>query len=151
MNNDFKDIIAVFTENGVDFIIVGAHALAIHGVARATGDIDLLVRPTEANAARVYQALLLFGAPVRSHGIQPHDFEIPGTVYQMGLPPSRIDILTQIDGVSFDAAWRGRVLQEVDGITVGYLGRDEFTMNKRASGRPKDLADLALLAEPEQG
>lgn len=93
-NADFADLIRAMTRAGVEFLIVGAHALAAHGVVRSTGDLDVLVRPTNKNAARVYAALRDFGAPVEAHGVQPTDFASPGTVYQLGLPPRRIDAST---------------------------------------------------------
>ena len=83
----------------VEFVLVGAHALAAHGIARATGDIDIFVRPSPDNAVRVVQALVDFGAPIAAHNIGTHDFTVPGTVYQIGLPPRRIDLLTEISGV----------------------------------------------------
>lgn len=151
MNEDFRDLLELLLEAGVEFVVVGAHALAAHGVARATGDIDVLVRPSAENAALVCDALRRFGAPLGIHGVRPSDFERPGTVYQLGLPPRRIDVLTAIDGVSFEQVWAGRLEAEVDGLTLPFLGRAELLSNKRASGRPKDLADLALLEELEVG
>lgn len=145
MNEDYQDMLALLEEHGVAFVVVGAHALAVHGASRATGDIDILVRPDPENAARVCAALRAFGAPLAAHGVKPEDFGRPGTIYQLGLPPRRIDVITHIDGVSFDEAWAGRQVRRVDGLDVPFLGRDELVRNKRASGRPKDLADLALL------
>lgn len=129
----------------VEFLIVGAHALAAHGIPRATGDIDLLVRPTADNAARVLQALADFGAPISAHGVEASDFAVPGNVYQIGLPPRRIDLLTEISGVSFDEAWSSRLQTNVGGIDVNVLGREALIKNKRAAGRDKDLVDVAAL------
>lgn len=129
----------------VEFIVVGAHALAAHGYPRATGDIDILVRPTSENAARVITALQRFGAPVEAHGISQADFEQLGNVYQIGLPPRRIDILTEISGVSFDEAWASRVEAQLGGRTLAILGRAMLIRNKRATGRDKDLLDAAWL------
>ncbi|MEQ1502644.1 MAG: nucleotidyl transferase AbiEii/AbiGii toxin family protein [Myxococcota bacterium] len=151
MNEDFRDILASLLDQGAEFVVVGAHALAIHGAARATGDIDLLVRPTAANAARVASALRAFGAPLGTHGVSQEDFAVEGTIYQLGLPPRRIDVLTRIDGVSFDEAWSGRATRTIDAMAVPFLGRAELVRNKRAAGRPKDLADLALLDEAAAG
>jgi hypothetical protein len=147
LNADFRDILVVLTEAGVDFIVVGAYALGFHGAPRASGDIDLLVRPTPENAARVHAALVQFGAPVASHGVTADDFARPGTVYQIGLPPRRIDILTEISGVTFDEAWGSRETAQVEGRTIHILGREAFVKNKLASGRPKDLADAARLSK----
>lgn len=147
MNEDFRDILTLMLEGGAEFVVVGAHALAVHGAARATGDIDLLVRPTPDNAERVCAALRAFGAPLAAHGVSPDDFAVEGTIYQLGLPPRRIDILTRIDGVSFDEAWAGRESRSVDELSIPFLGRAELIRNKRSAGRPKDLADLAMLEE----
>ncbi|MBW2254994.1 MAG: hypothetical protein JRI25_10405 [Deltaproteobacteria bacterium] len=150
MNDDFRDIIDLLLEQHAKFLVVGAHALAVHGVARATGDIDLWVRPDADNAKRVWAALTAFGAPLAAHGVHIEDLCVEGTVYQLGLPPRRIDVITAIDGVSFEEAWHGRFVAQVAGLDVPFLGRAELVRNKRASGRPKDVADLALLDEAEE-
>jgi len=144
-NPDFEDLLAALHAQNVQFLVVGAHALAAHGVPRATGDLDVWVRPEEANAGRVVAALNAFGAPLPAHGITARDFSTPGLVYQLGLPPRRIDLLTQLSGLEFDEAWPGRVVLEVAGEPVPFLGREALLKNKRATGRPKDLADAALL------
>jgi hypothetical protein len=126
---------------------VGAHALAVHGVVRATGDIDIWVRPDVENAERVWKALARFGAPMEAMGLTLQDLQQPGTVYQIGLPPRRIDILTEISGVGFSEAWETRVYEDLDGLTIPYLGRKALTRNKQASGRIKDLADIELLKD----
>ena len=128
-------------------MVVGAHALAAHGVARATGDIDILVRPNRENALRVLQALGAFGAPLANHGVGVAELATPGIVYPLGLPPRRIDILTAIDAVPFDTAWQGRVSQKIDGRQIPFLGKKELIHNKRSTGRARDLLDLALLEE----
>jgi hypothetical protein len=101
LNDDFRDVVVLFADAGVEFVVVGAYALGFHGAPRASGDIDLLVAPTPENATRVFNALLQFGAPLASHGLTASDFARTGTVYQIGLPPRRIDILTEISGVTF--------------------------------------------------
>jgi hypothetical protein len=145
LNDDFLDMLDAFGGAGVEFVVVGAHALAAHGLPRATGDLDLLVRPSPANAARVVQALEAFGAPLADHGVLQADFEIEGTVYQIGLPPRRIDILTKISGVSFDEANASKVLPTLAGRSVPVLGRDALLKNKRAAARDKDLVDVRAL------
>jgi hypothetical protein len=125
--------------------VVGAHALAVHGVVRATGDLDIWVRPDAENAKRVWRALARFGAPMEAMGLSLQDFQQMGTVYQIGLPPRRIDILTEISGVDFSEAWESKVFEDVDGLTIPYLGRSALVRNKQASGRIKDLADIELL------
>lgn len=147
LNEDFVDVLEAFLAEGVEFVVVGAHALAAHGVARATGDLDLFVRASPENAARVFRALGDFGAPLRAHGLLPLDFARPGTVYQIGLPPRRIDVITEISGADFDAVWQRRFSLDVGGLRLPFIGRDDFVANKQASGRPKDLADIALLSE----
>jgi hypothetical protein len=145
LNADFRDLLVCLGREGAEYVLVGAYALAFHGVPRATGDIDVLVRPTVENAARVWRALVAFGAPLAAAGVQPEDFATPGLVYQIGLPPRRIDVLTEISGVSFDEAWGTRGVAELDGLPVPFLGRATLIANKRATGRLKDLADVERL------
>jgi hypothetical protein len=150
LNDDFRDVIAAMTDEGVEFLIVGAFALALHGAPRASGDIDLYVRPSAENSLRVFRALLAFGAPLQAHGVTADDLARPGTVYQIGLPPRRIDILTQISGLDFEEAWASRVEATIDGRAVNFIGRDAYIKNKLTAGRPKDLADAARLARPKR-
>lgn len=145
LNDDFRDLLACFRDDAVEFVVVGAHALAAHHLPRATGDLDVFVRPSIDNAARVYRALASFGAPLEAHAVDAAAFAEPNTVYQLGLPPRRIDILTSISGVTFDEAWAGHVEAVVAGEPVPFLGRAELIRNKRAAGRPKDLVDVAAL------
>jgi hypothetical protein len=145
MNRDFRDILSALSEAEADYLLVGAYALAVHGVPRATGDIDLWVRPSPGNAGRVWQALEAFGAPL--HDLTLSDLSAPGIVFQIGVIPRRIDIITELSGLDFDEAWSSRVMVDLDGCSVQVLSRACLISNKRASGRPKDLADLALLDE----
>lgn len=145
MNQDFLDLLHLLLQARVRFIVVGAHAMAVHGVPRATGDLDIWVDPEPANARLVWEALLAFGAPVSHVGIVQEDLEKPGVVIQIGQPPRRIDLLTGISGVTFAEAWPNRVLHAVGDLSVPFLGQDDLIRNKRASGRPKDLVDLDLL------
>jgi hypothetical protein len=145
MNPDFTDMLSALSEAGVEFLIVGAHALAAHGVPRATGHLDIWIRPTPDNAARALQALVTFGAPLA--GLTVEDLTRPDTVFQIGLPPARIDILSGITGVSFADAWDRRVAVRLAEGEVAVLSKEDFITNKRAVGRPKDLADMALLDE----
>lgn len=149
VNEDFVDIVTCFVENGVDFLVVGAYALAAHGFPRTTGDIDLFVRPTPENAARVFRALAEFGAPIAAHGVTEQDFATAGHVYQLGLPPRRIDILTSISGVTFDEASSGALEGQLGPVRVRFIGRAAMARNKHASGRPKDLVDAELLESDE--
>lgn len=146
---DSADLLRALDEAEADYIIVGAHALAAHGIPRATGDFDVLVRPSRGNARRVVEALRRFGAPLEAHGVSVEDFARPGTVYQLGLPPRRIDLLTSITGVDFDEAWDTRVVANVAGRPLTVLGREALLANKRATGRDKDLVDVKSLTEGE--
>jgi hypothetical protein len=119
--------------------------MAAYELVRATGDFDIWVRPTKENAGRVWVALEKFRAPRRNLTIE--DLCTPNNVYQIGVEPDRIDILTSIDGVEFDEAWVNRRQIPINGISVSVIGRDQLVKNKRASGRPKDLADVAWLEQ----
>ena len=147
MNPDFVDFLAALLAAEARFLVVGAHALAVHGVPRATGDIDVWIERSPENAARVWRALEAFGAPAAALGVRPADLETPDMVVQIGLPPRRIDVLTGVTGLEFDEAWRGRVVHLVAGLDVPFLGRDALVRNKRASGRFRDLGDLEALGE----
>ncbi len=144
---DFVDLLACMRQEGCDFVIVGAHALAVHGAPRATGDLDVFVRATIDNADCTFRALLRFGAPLQAHGVTARDFATPGTVYQIGLPPFRIDILTEISGVTYDEATDHAVVAHLGAELVRYMGLDAMIRNKRSAGRTKDLADAETLEE----
>lgn len=144
-NDDFLDMLRALVESNVEFVVVGAHAMAVHGVPRATGDLDVLVRPSPRNAAKLWDALLRFGAPVEAHGVRSEDFIEPGAVYQIGLPPCRIDVLTSISGLTFDQAWESALRVPVQDLEIPFLGRDALIANKRAAARDKDLVDVRLL------
>lgn len=143
LNPDYRDILSAFNEEKVDYLIVGAYALAVHGVPRATGDIDIWIRCSEDNARRAWRALLNFGAPLSE--LNETELSRPGIVFQIGVAPSRIDILTSIDAVDFTDAWKERLEVEVEGIRVTVIGRSHLIANKKAVGRPQDLADAARL------
>ncbi len=135
----------MFNAREVDYVVVGAHALAYHGAPRFTGDLDVLVRPDDANALRVLAALDEFG--FGSLGLTAEDFTEPGRVVQLGVAPVRIDIITSLTGVSWDEAQAGRTTGEFGDQTVRYLGKQQLVRNKRAVGRKKDLADLEAIGE----
>jgi hypothetical protein len=143
MNPDFKDLLSVFSAQGVEHLVVGAHALAAHGHVRATKDLDVWVRPSAENAARVLRALIAFGAPL--HDLSIEDLSRPGLVFQIGVPPVRIDVLTALDGVEFEAAWRERMEARFGGLAVPVISRRDLIRNKRATGRLQDLADVERL------
>jgi nucleotidyltransferase DUF2204 len=144
---DFVDLLECLRVEGCEFVVVGAHALAAHGAPRATGDLDVFVRPTSDNADRTFRALVRFGARLQAHGVTPRDFATPGTVYQIGLPPFRIDILTEISGVTYDEATHDAVTAHLGAELVRYMGLEAMIRNKRSAGRAKDLADLEALEE----
>ena len=143
LNEDYKDILSAFENAEVEYLLVGAYALAAYGHPRATGDIDLWIHPTPNNAARVMQALHAFGAPLSQ--IRQEDFEAPDTVFQIGVSPRRIDILTSIEGVDFEHAWKDRMQVELEGIAIFVLSQSHFIKNKEALGRSQDLADVERL------
>ena len=145
MNRDFVEILSALCAAGAEFLIIGAHALAAHGIPRATGDLDIWVRPTPSNAERVLIALRNFGAPL--FDLTAADLARADTVFQIGIVPCRIDILTSISGVEFDEAWTRRMSIEVEGLPVACIGRADLMTNKRAAGRPQDLADVARLED----
>lgn len=140
MNQDFVDLLRAFVAHDVRFLVVGAYALALHGRPRATGDLGVWIDATPDNAPRIMQALAAFGAPMAD--IAENDLSRPGIVYQLGVPPGRIDILTQLTGLTFDEAWPDRVRHAFGEVPVDFIGRDAFVRNKRATGRPKDLGDI---------
>jgi len=131
----------------IDFLLVGAYAVAAHGHPRATGDLDLWVRPDTETAPKVYRVLADFGAPL--HDLTIDDLSKPGMVFQIGVEPSRIDILTAITGVEFNHAWTNRLSIELYGIELCVIGRTDLIVNKRACGRPKDIADAETLDPTE--
>ena len=145
LNKNFRDMLSALNDSGAEYLVVGAHAMSTYGPARATGDFDIWVRPTKENAERVWMALERFGAPRRRLSIG--DLHTPGNVYQIGVVPNRIDLLTSIDGVEFNEAWQNRNQIQINGISVSVIGREQLLKNKRAVGRPKDLADVAWLEE----
>lgn len=146
LNPDYRDILSLFADEKVEYLIVDAYALAAHGHPRATGDIDLWVNPNPENAGRVYRALTAFGAPLSN--LTESDLSNPDLVLQIGVAPKRIDILTSISGVTdFAGAFGERLEVEFDGIHVHVLGRRHLMENKRATGRPQDLVDVERLED----
>ena len=119
MNEDFRDLLAALLAEGVRFLVVGAHALAVHGIPRATGDLYVWIADDAANAGRVFDAIVRFGAPVEAMGVTREDLTRPDQVVQIGLPPRRIDILTSISGVAFTEAWSEHVTHDVDLEALG--------------------------------
>lgn len=139
MNRDFVEMLHALSHAGADFLIVGAHARAVYGEPRATKDLDIWVRADEANARRVWSALAAFGAPMTDLTLE--ELSRPGITFQLGVPPYRIDILTELTSVTFDEAWANRTAVQIGGVTYPVIGKREFVRNKRATGRPQDLID----------
>ena len=144
---EWSELIDLLISHRVRFLIVGAHALAAHGRPRATQDLDLFIDPTRANARRVGAAVADFGYPALA--AEWPRFAERDRMATLGREPLRIDIITSISGVGFAQAWRGRMRAKYGKRTVGFLGRKELIRNKRASGRAKDLLDIALLEEAD--
>lgn len=145
MNAGFRDLIEAFLEHDVRFLIVGGIALAAHGLPRATGDMDVWVRPDGANAKRVYAALVAFGAPLGELGVKVDDFAAADVVTQFGVPPRRVDVLTVVDGLDFDAAWHRRFHTEVLGLSVPFLSLEDMLLNKEHVRRDKDIGDIRVI------
>lgn len=143
LNPDFAEMLRALSAAGVEYLVVGAYAMAAHGVPRATGDIDIWVRPNRDNAQRVLHALARFGALL--FDLTAADLSRSGTVFQLGVPPRRIDILTSIDGVRFETAWPRRVTAHLGDVEVTVIHRDDLVRNKRAAKRAKDRLDVRLL------
>lgn len=143
LNPDFRDMLSAFADAKVEYLVVGAYALAAHGVPRGTGDLDFWIRPTRENAERVLRALRAFGAPTEDLTVE--DLLNPDLVFQIGLEPNRIDILSGIDGVEFDEAWPHQLIARIDDMEVRVIGLRELIRNKQAVGRTKDLADIEQL------
>jgi hypothetical protein len=143
LNPDFRDLLSAFIDANVEFLIVGGYAMAAHRLPRATKDLDVWVRPEAKNALRVLRAVDAFGAP--RHGLTETDLLAEGTIYQVGVPPNRVDVITVVDGVRFEDAWRDRTEVEIDGLRIPVIGRMHLILNKRTVGRPQDLLDADLL------
>jgi len=145
IQKDFKELLELFNDNKVKYLIVGGYALAYHGSPRYTGDIDIFVKADKENAFCILSALKEFG--FGSLGLKEDDFNTPNKVIQLGYPPVRVDIITSISGVSWEEAYEGHVKGKYGDVPVCYIGRNQYIQNKKASGRKKDIADLEALGE----
>jgi len=143
LNRDYSDLLSDFRKARVRFLVVGAYSLALHGRPRTTGDLDLWVDRGPANATRVFAALGRFGAPLE--GLTAHDFEAPNVVFQIGVAPNRIDVLTSLTALRFADAWTKRRRMHYGSIPISVLSTADLMKNKRALGRPRDLADVEEL------
>jgi predicted nucleotidyltransferase len=143
LSNDLREFLELLNSRGVDYVIVGAHSLAFHGRPRYTGDLDILVRSLPENAAKLVNLLNQFG--FADSGFRESDFIKPNKVIQLGRAPNRIDLLTSISGVTGEEVFATKISAELDGIPVFIIRKDALVRNKRAVGRPQDLADLDIL------
>ena len=148
LDKDFNEFVELFLEHNVRFLIVGDYALAAHGLPRATGDLDAWVWINPENAQNIMRALNAFG--FQNLSLTESDFSKEDSIIQLGYPPFRIDILTSIDGVAFDQAWEKKVVVELNGMNVPFIGRDDLITNKKAAGRPQDIADVSRLTSEDK-
>lgn len=148
LHRDFREPLESFNAHGVEYVLVGAYALAFHGAQRYTGDLDLFVRPTPENARRILAALGNFG--FGSLGLAVEDFTAPDRVVQLGVPPVRVDLVTSLTGVTGDEVWSARIGVAIGAVPIAVIDRAAFVKNKRATGRPKDLLDAGLV-DPSAG
>ena len=148
LDKDFNEFVELFLEHNVRFLIVGGYALAAHGLPRATGDLDAWVWINPENAQNIMRALNAFG--FQNLLLTESDFSKENSIIQLGYPPFRIDILTSIDGVAFDQAWEKKVVVELNGMNVPFIGREDLITNKKATGRPQDIADVSRLTSEDK-
>jgi len=147
---DFRDLLVELADASAEFVVLGGHAVAFHGHPRATKDLDVLVRATRENAARVYRALANFGAPLAAFEVTEADFSTYDGVLQIGLPPRRIDILNRANGITFDEAVAAGDTFDLEGRQIPIIGLAALVANKRAAGREQDLADIKALTRKRE-
>jgi predicted nucleotidyltransferase len=141
MLKDQKDLLYELNAAGVEFVVIGGHAVNAYGVPRMTKDLDVLIRADRQNSEAVYRALASFGAPLA--GTSPEDFRDRVSIFQIGVEPSRVDIFQTIAGVDFDQVWENRLESSIDdSLPIAFISREDLILNKLASGRPQDLADV---------
>jgi len=143
LNQDYKEMLSLLLDDNVDFLLVGAYALAVYGFPRATGDIDLFIRPSPENASKLVGVLKKFGTPLEK--ISKDDFSRPGIALQIGVAPRRIDLITKIDGLTYEEASRGKEIIEIEDLRVPVISQKNLIVNKLATGREKDKIDARNL------
>ena len=148
MNSDFSDLLRLFNDNSVEYLVVGGYAVVTYTEPRYTKDLDVWIERSADNADRVLAALRNFGAPLRE--LSKDDLTAPGTFYQIGLPPNRIDIITQLEEMDFADCWNRRKIGQIGDLAVEYISAHDLMENKERTGRPQDLADLAHLRQAQQ-
>jgi hypothetical protein len=147
LTSDFKEFVALFNSNQVEYLVVGGYALAAFGHPRYTGDLDFWIGTDPENAEKVVSVLAQFG--FASLGMGKDDLTRPNQVLQLGFAPARIDLLTSIDGVEFADCYARKTVVQMDGLGICFISQDDFKRNKRATGRHKDLADVEALERPQ--
>jgi predicted nucleotidyltransferase len=140
LDKDFEDFVALLNKHNVTYMVVGGYALAFHGKPRHTGDLDIWIDMSVENAEKMVSVMDEFG--MASLGMKPSDFLVQGGIAQIGYPPLRIDILNEIDGIDFKDAWPNKLIIDVDGLPVNYIGLNDLIKNKRVSGRKQDISDV---------
>ncbi len=148
VNSDFSDLLKLFNEYGVRYLVIGGYAVIQYAEPRYTKDLDLWISTDPANAKAVYRALREFGAPLA--GLTPEDFAEEGYFYQMGVPPVRVDVLMGIPGLAFEPAWERRVEVDFGDLSVLFISREDLIKAKLASGRKQDLLDVELLLQIDE-
>ncbi len=143
INRDFRDLFSELRAADARFLVIGAHAVMFHAVPRYTKDLDVWTEPSPANAERVHAALAQFGAPMESLTVK--DLATPGTIFQIGVEPNRIDIVTFVEGLTFSQAWKARAASTYGDVPISILGLEDLLRNKRSVGRPQDLLDVEWL------
>lgn len=145
VNSDFSDLLRIFNEHSVRYLVIGGYAVVQYAEPRFTKDLDVLISTDTQNADAVYNALKEFGAPLA--GLTPKDFSEEGFFFQMGVPPVRVDVLMGIPGIKFDECWHRRLEEDFDGLKVIFISKQDLILSKRAAGRPQDLIDADLLSQ----
>ncbi len=145
VNSDFSDLLQIFNDHNVKYMVVGGYAVVQYAEPRFTKDLDLLIATNEENAEAVYNALREFGAPLS--GLTPKDFAEDGFFFQMGVPPVRVDVIMGIPGVNFEECWSRHMKVDFEGLKVIFISKQDLIVSKRAAGRPQDLIDADLLSE----
>ncbi len=148
MNSDFNELLRIFNEKQIKYLVIGGYAVMKHSEPRFTKDLDIWIWTEVENAKLVFRALQEFGAPLT--GVTEADFSQEGSFYQMGRPPARVDILMSIDGVKFEDAWKNRVESDLDGVPAYIISKQDLIAAKRAAGRPQDLVDIESLTLSEK-
>lgn len=148
MNSDFRDLLSILNAHEVRYLVVGGFAVMKYTEPRFTKDLDVWIEASPENASRIFAALRAFGAPLTN--VSPEDFASEGSIYQMGRPPVRVDVLTSLKGVSFADAWASREAAVFGGVGSHMISRRHLIINKQALGRPRDLLDASNLLESER-